>query len=66
MKKPAVEYDEEANAAYIRFSAGEIFESAEVSKDIVLDYDHNGHIVGMEILNAKAKLPPSLLEDAAA
>jgi uncharacterized protein YuzE len=60
-----VEYDPEANAAYIRFSSEAILESEEVSAGIVLDYDDQGHIVGMEILDARSHLPSDVLIKAA-
>jgi uncharacterized protein YuzE len=62
---PTIEYDAEANAAYIRFSAEEVHESAEVSQGIVLDYDADGRIVGMEVMQARANLPPAILDKAA-
>ena len=58
-------YDPEANAAYIRFSREPVEESEEVSVGIVLDYDADGRIVGMEVLDARAHLSPDLLEKAA-
>jgi uncharacterized protein YuzE len=36
-------------------------ESEEISPGIVFDFDKNGHIVGIELLDARAKLPPDLL-----
>ncbi|OJF96779.1 DUF2283 domain-containing protein [Pararhizobium antarcticum] len=63
--KPIVEYDRDADAAYIRFSSEAILESEEVSAGIVLDYDHEGHIVGMEVLDARSNLPPAMLSAAA-
>jgi len=65
MNKPTVAYDPEADAAYIRFSSGKVEESEEVSPGIVLDYDQDGHIVGMEVLHARRQLPPDMLEEAA-
>ncbi len=65
MTSPTVAYDPEADAAYIRFSAGRVEESEEVSPGIVLDYDEDGHIVGMEVLHARRQLPPELLVEAA-
>jgi uncharacterized protein YuzE len=62
---PTVEYDADANAAYIRFSAEPVEESEEVSDGIVLDYDAEGRIVGMEVLDARAHLSPELLTKAA-
>ena len=60
-----VEYDPEADAAYIRFSSEPIEESEEVSAGIVLDFDADGHIVGMEVLRARDQLPPAMLVKAA-
>jgi uncharacterized protein YuzE len=62
---PQVTYDAEANAAYIRFSPEKVQESEEVSAGIVLDYDAEGRIVGMEVLDARAHLSPDFLTKAA-
>ncbi|MDO9414746.1 DUF2283 domain-containing protein [Pararhizobium sp.] len=40
-------------------------ESEEVSAGIVLDYEDQGRIVGMEVLDARANLPPAMLNEAA-
>lgn len=58
---PKFEYDPDANAAYLRFSSEPIIESEEVSAGIVLDYDQDGRIVGMEVLDARQNLPPAML-----
>ncbi|CZT35732.1 DUF2283 domain-containing protein [Rhizobium sp. 9140] len=60
--KPIVEYDRSSDAAYIRLSSEIVTESAEVSEGIVLDYDDQGRIVGMEVLNARSHLSSSLLD----
>ncbi|PSJ62246.1 DUF2283 domain-containing protein [Pseudaminobacter soli (ex Li et al. 2025)] len=60
-----LEYDAEANAAYIRFSSEPVEESEEVSAGIILDYDVQGRIVGMEVLGAREHLPPTVLTKAA-
>ena len=62
---PVVTYDPKANAAYIRFSPEPVEESEEVSTGIVLDYNAAGHIVGMEVLDARAHLSPNVLTKAA-
>ena len=62
---PVLKYRAEDNAAYIRFSAGEVLDSAEVSPDVVFDYDKDGRIVGIELLNAKEQLPADALDKAA-
>jgi uncharacterized protein YuzE len=58
---PKFEYDPEADAAYLRFSSEVILESEEVSDGIILDYDNDGRIVGMEVLDARRHLPSVLL-----
>ena len=62
---PTIKYRPEDNAAYIRLSQEKIIESAEVSPDIVFDYDAEGRIVGIELLDARAQLAPALLIEAA-
>jgi len=62
---PTIKYRPEDNAAYIRLSQEDIIESAEVSPDIVFDYDAEGRIVGIEVLDARAHLSPALLTEAA-
>jgi uncharacterized protein YuzE len=63
--KPTIKYRAEDNAAYIRLSRQKILESSEVAPDIVFDYDDQGRIVGIELLDAKSQLSPELLTDAA-
>lgn len=60
-----VEYDPVVDAAYIRFSQEDIFETEEVSQGIMLDYDKDGRIVGLEVLDARTHLPKDLLSQAA-
>jgi uncharacterized protein YuzE len=58
-------YRPKDSAAYIRLSPGKVLESAEVAPDVVFDYDAEGRIVGIELLDAKAQLSPELLSEAA-
>ena len=62
---PTIKYRPEDNAAYIRLSSAKVLESAEVSPNVVFDYDGDGHIVGIELLDAKAQLPGDALTEAA-
>jgi uncharacterized protein YuzE len=62
---PMIKYSAEDNAAYIRLSQDKILESAEVAPDVVFDYDVEGRIVGIELLDARAQLSPELLGEAA-
>ena len=63
--KPTIKYHPEDNAAYIRLSQQKILESAEVAPGIVFDYDEQGRVVGIELLDARAQLSPELLTDVA-
>jgi uncharacterized protein YuzE len=56
-------YDPEADALYVRFAEAAIVESEEVADGVVLDFDAEGRIVAIEVLDASkhlsegAKLP---------
>ncbi|AKH99477.1 uncharacterized conserved small protein [Hoeflea sp. IMCC20628] len=62
---PTVKFDPAADAACIRFSGETVLEGEEVSDAIVLDFDENGRIVDMEMLEARKHLPPATLTEAA-
>jgi uncharacterized protein YuzE len=63
--KPSIKYRPEDNAAYIRFSSAKVLESEEVSPDVIFDYDAEGRIVGIELLDARSQLPSDALTQAA-
>jgi uncharacterized protein YuzE len=63
--KPTIKYQADDNAAYIRVSGGDILESSEVAPNVIFDYDADGRIVGIELLNARAQLSVERLSDAA-
>ncbi|MHA1581940.1 MAG: DUF2283 domain-containing protein [Candidatus Baldrarchaeia archaeon] len=44
-------YDHVADALYIKFSDGEVADSEEISEGVIIDYDQNGRVIGVEILN---------------
>jgi len=51
-----VRYDEEADALYIKLQEGGYHESDEIKDGFILDYDINGNIIGIEILDASTHL----------
>ncbi|MDH2902053.1 MAG: DUF2283 domain-containing protein [archaeon] len=54
MRKYTIEYDAEADAAYIRLgdSKGSVVnETVEFDDDMLADLDPNGNVIGIEILN---------------
>ena len=52
-----VRTDEAADALYIRLQESAIVESEEVSPGVILDFDGDGRVVGIEILNVRQRLP---------
>jgi uncharacterized protein YuzE len=57
-----LEYDPEVDAAYITLTDSMVADSEEVKPGIVLDYDANDRIVGIEILNVRKRLPDADLK----
>ena len=51
-----IEYDREADAAYLRLSQKKPERSIEVSKYVIIDVDDNGQPVGIEVLFASKTL----------
>ena len=50
-----ISYSKEADALYIRLNDKRIENSDEISEDVILDFDANGNVVGIEVLNASEK-----------
>ncbi len=58
-----VKYDKEVDILYIKLTDVQISESDEEKPGIILDYAADGSVVGIEILNASAKIAkPNTLE----
>lgn len=53
--------DPRADALYLRLDEAPIRESAEVAPGIVLDYDAEGRIVAIEMLDVAKRLPAARL-----
>lgn len=51
-----IKYDETANVLIIRFKREKIAESEEVDEGVIVDYNSNGEVVAIEILNPKGKI----------
>jgi uncharacterized protein YuzE len=50
-----VRVDQQADAVYVNLTDRSIKDSAEVADGIVIDYDDEGRIVGVEILDASKR-----------
>ena len=62
-----VKYDQEVDVLTIQLSGVPIEESDEDKPGVILDYDKDGNIVGIEILNASKRMEnPRALEYAVA
>ena len=51
-----INYYPETDSMYIDLSSKTSIDSTEISEGIVLDYDENGNLVGIDIDNASRKL----------
>ncbi len=51
-----IEYSKEADALYIHLRDVPVAESQDVEEGVTLDFDANGHIVGLEVLDASERL----------
>ena len=45
-------FDQEARAAYLQFSHAAVAETIEAATGLLIDVDHNGDLVGIEVLTA--------------
>lgn len=50
-----IEYDQQADAMYIRLRAGKVVESEEVRPGVVLDFDAQGQVLGIEMLDVSQR-----------
>ncbi|MBM2816272.1 MAG: hypothetical protein HW421_3034 [Ignavibacteria bacterium] len=58
-----INYDPEVDVLSIKFNDIEIEESDEEKPGMILDYDKNGNIVGIEILDASKRIEkPQMVE----
>jgi uncharacterized protein YuzE len=52
-----VQFDEKADAVYLRFDESEVVESEEVHPGIILDFNDQDEVVGVEVLRVKNRVP---------
>ena len=57
-----VHFDENADALYIRLDESRIVDSQEVKPGIVLDFNENDQVVGIEILRVRNHVPMESLK----
>jgi len=49
--------DREADAVYLRLADGKIVESEQVAPGIIVDFDSQERVVGLEVLNVSKRAP---------
>lgn len=53
--------DRESDALYLRLDESPIVESQEVEPGVILDFDANDRVVGVEILRLSTRVQPEML-----
>lgn len=56
-----IEYSKSVDALYIKLKNAPVADSRDIEEGVTVDLDENGHIVGLEILDASEKLDISEL-----
>ena len=51
-----IEYSKKADALYVYFREVEVTQSKEIQEGVVLDFDAQGQIVGIEVLDASVRV----------
>ncbi len=51
-----IEYSKEADALYVYFKQGEVARSVEIEEGVVVDLDAQGHLMGIEVLDASVRI----------
>ena len=51
-----IEYSKSADALYVYFKQAEVARSKEIEQGVVIDLDADGHVIGIEILDASVRI----------
>jgi uncharacterized protein YuzE len=57
-----VQFNEKADAIYVRFDESEVAESEEIHPGIILDFNKRDEVVGIEVLRVKKRIPLECLK----
>ena len=59
-----IEFDQEADALYIELAQGDVDKTEEIKPGLILDYDINGNVLGVEMLYISKRASESLSQAA--
>jgi uncharacterized protein YuzE len=59
-----IEFDQDADALYIELASGDIDKTEEIKPGLILDYDINGNVLGVEMLYISKRANQSLSQAA--
>ena len=52
-----MQYDEQVDALYLSLDESDVVESEEVRPGVILDFNSQGEVVGIEVLDVKRRVP---------
>ena len=52
-----INYDEKVDILYINLKETDYYESDEIKEGVILDYDKNGNVIAIEIMDASIYMP---------
>ena len=58
-----ISYDKEADAMYIEFRKGDFSRNKKIDDFTVVDFDENGNLLGIELIDASKRIPKKSLAE---
>jgi uncharacterized protein YuzE len=58
-----IKIDFKADALYIKFQKGKFAKNKRIDEDTIVDFDKEGRLLGIEMLNITKKIPINQLSD---
>jgi uncharacterized protein YuzE len=52
-----IEFDQEADALYVQIHEAYVAHIKEIEEGVIIDFDENGKVIGMEILDITKRFP---------
>jgi uncharacterized protein YuzE len=58
-----ITYDSSVDALYIELRKAQAMDSDDIEDGVVVDFDADGHVIGIEVLDASKRLTPEELKN---